>query len=271
MHDTLTHINDSIIFEGLSSADTVNDMSNVIQSVDNQYKDFKFVTEKAIGFDGPKEREITYISPNWNLIVIFVSIVIIVINKLLRQNKLLSSFTLLQKAGVDKYSRKNFLYHNFNFLSTVFSFILLLSMLIFKSLEISSPGLVAAEDYKTYIDIVVYVAAFVLFSYLAIMFYGWILNSPVMSSLQLSLHYFAMSISNIILIVLLMIILFYPYTIWCFVAAVMLLLCFVVRIIKLLDETRLFLNLNFVNIFLYLCTVEILPIMVIAKMIFSVI
>lgn len=271
MNDTLTHKNDIAFSDSLSYTDTADSLCVEMQVIDNQYKDFKFVTEKPIGFNGPKERELTSAGSGWNLIVVFVSLVIIVINKLLRQNRLISSFTSLQKTGVEKYTRKNYLYHNFNLLSTVFSFILLISMLIFKVIEISSPELIRQPDYKTYISIVTYITVFVLFNYLAIMFYGWILKSQVLSSLQLSLHYFAMSISNIILIVFLMIILFYPYVECCVIAAVLLLLIFIVRIIKLLNETRLLINFNFVNIFLYLCTIEILPLMVIAKMIFLII
>ena len=36
-------------------------------------KDFKFVAEKLPRFEGPKEREVTYISATWNFIVFFVS------------------------------------------------------------------------------------------------------------------------------------------------------------------------------------------------------
>ena len=41
----------------------VNDSVNDVLSVaDNHFKDFKFVTEQCAKFEGPKERDVTYIS-----------------------------------------------------------------------------------------------------------------------------------------------------------------------------------------------------------------
>jgi hypothetical protein len=67
-----------------------------------------------------------------------------------------------------------------------------------------------------------------------------------------------------------MLLFFHPYKIFLIITLVILAMFFVATFIKLLIEVRMLSKLNFVNIFLYLCTVEILPVLVISKMIVNV-
>ncbi|MBO5854055.1 MAG: DUF4271 domain-containing protein, partial [Bacteroidales bacterium] len=84
---------------------------------------------------------------------------------------------------------------------------------------------------------------------------------------HVNLHISTMATTNVILMPMMLILFFYPYKFLCVIIIAILLILFSIRFVKLLIEVRMLSKLNFVNIFLYLCTVEILPILIIFKMV----
>ena len=97
MNDTINYI----------TADTVGMMtSDTLVKTYNQYKDFKFITESKGEFDGPKEREVSFVSAGWNFTVLFVMMILIVLNKFFAPQRFASIITLpFQSGGGDKMIR----------------------------------------------------------------------------------------------------------------------------------------------------------------------
>ena len=54
-------------------------------------RNFNFVAEQSSCFEGPKEREVTYISASWNFAILFVVLILMVLNKFLVQQKDMSA------------------------------------------------------------------------------------------------------------------------------------------------------------------------------------
>ena len=118
-----------------------------------------------------------------------------------------------------------------------------------------------------FFDVVVVTATIFIFNYLLTLFYSWLLKTSALLHFHVNLHISTMATTNVILMPMMLILFFYPYKFLCVIIIAILLILFSIRFVKLLIEVRMLSKLNFVNIFLYLCTVEILPILIIFKMV----
>ena len=268
-------MNDTILFH---NADTINnaisDSSDYALCVKNYelYKDFKFVTEQAYKYEGPIEREVTFVSAGWNFIILFVVMILVVINKFFAPKRFAAIITLpFQSGGGEKMIRDNNLFLNFVSLSIVVSFILMISMFIQKFYIIYGRHNILHDNLNFFWKVTLVVTTLLIFEYLLTLFYSWLFKSEGMLLLYLSLLISTMASSTLILIPTIMVLLFYPYKWFFILILVILLMLFIIRFIKLLIEVLMFSKLNFVNIFLYLCTVEILPILVMSKIVLMVV
>lgn len=266
--------------EPFHDADTLND-DVAIDSNDyalcveshELYGDFKFITETTSSpFEGPAEREVTYISAGWNFMVLFTVMVLVVLNKFLAPRRYSTIITLpFQSGGGEKTIRETPSFVNVVSLSVIISFILAVSMFIQKFYLIYGGNSILHDNMNFFWTIAVVVTAVLVFNYLLTLLYSWLFKSESMLLLHVSLLVSIMALATLVLIPTIMILLFYPYKAVFILILVILLMLFALRFIKLLIEVRMLSKLNFVNIFLYLCTVEILPILVICKMILMVI
>ena len=96
-------------------------------------------------------------------------------------------------------------------------------------------------------------------------------NTYALLTVHVNLHVSTMAIASVIFIPIMMVMFFYPYRFLCVIILIILILLYIIRFIKLLIEVRMLSKLNFVNIFLYLCTVEILPVLVMVKIVVNVV
>ncbi len=259
MNNTIQHINDLAIIDSLNVNDSVTSFCCNVQSVDNQYGNFKFISEKSHDFEGPKEREISFIGQNWNFVIIFVALILITINK------------LMNRAEVEKPTRENHSLNEISFFLIIISFILLISMFIHNMLMVYDYKFLKLESFGFYANIVSCTALYFIFNYFSMMFFGWLLNSKNLPSYYLSLNYYILTICNPLLIFILMPILFYPSRLLCVVTIATIVIFYLIKVLKLLKEVRLSSKINFVNIFLYLCTFEIVPILVISKLLIDIV
>ena len=270
MNDTIKLYN----AETINSA-AVNDSTNYELCIKNyelyKYKDFKFVTEQSRPYEGPIEREVSYISAGWNFMVLFMVMIIIVMNKFFAPQRFSSIIIMpFQNGSSDKIIRENNSFFNIISFSIIVSFILLLSMLIQKMFLILGSNNILHDNLDFFMDVVTAVSAFFVFNYLLTLFYSWLFKTEILLVFHVSLHVSVMATCNVLLIPLIMVLLFYPYKFLLIISLIVVSLFFFIRFAKILIEVRMLSKLNFVNIFLYLCTVEILPVLVISKMIFMV-
>ncbi|MBR6774519.1 MAG: DUF4271 domain-containing protein [Bacteroidales bacterium] len=256
--------------------DTVaNDSSDYVMCMNHNelYSDFKFVTETlSTPYKGPVEREVAFVSAGWNFVILFFVMILVVLNKYFAPRRFATIITIpFQGAGSEKVARETPTFFNLVSLSIIISFILIVSMFIQKFYLIYGENYILHDNINFFFDITFSVALMLVFSYLFTLLYSWLFNSEAMIVMYVGLYVSMMASTTLILIPAVMILLFYPYKFIFITILVILLLLFAWRIIKLLIEVRMFSKLNFVNIFLYLCTVEILPILVILKLVLMVI
>ena len=244
-------------------------MSDTIASI-NQYHDFKFVTERYDGFGAPHGREVSYISAGWNFMILFGVMIMIVIGRYFTSQKVFGGVKVsFQRGNVEKNVRDTRASSLFVYLSVVISSILLMSLLIQKTLVIYGANKILYDNFSFYIDVMFAVSAFFVFNYLLMAFYGWMFNNNTLLILHVNSHMSNLEIINIIIIPFLMVLLFYPYKSFCIICMVLITLSYLIYFINFFVEIRLLSKLNFINIFLYLCTLEIIPLLVVFKIVFD--
>ena len=248
--------------------DTASYFCGEVQELDNQYKDFKFITEKPNNSGGPQLREVSFVSAGWNFIILFVVMIVVVLNKFFAPQRFASIIVMpFQGGGGERMFRDNQSFFNIISLSIVASFVLMLSLFVHKVYVIYGDNDILHNNINFFFDIALVVTTVFIYNYLLTSFYSWLFKTDALIQLHVNLHVSTMATTNVLLIPIMMVLFFYPYRFLCMLIVVILLIFFAIRFIKLLIEVRMFSKLNFVNIFLYLCTVEILPILIIFKMV----
>lgn len=245
-------------------------MNDTIKSSE-QYHSFKFVTEKPDGFGAPHLREVTYVSKGWNFMILFAVMILFVVGRYFSSHKFFGQMkTPFQGGSMDKSVREANASSMFTYMSVILSSVLLLSLFLQKIFLVFGDSKILHDDFGFYADVVFAVAAFFVFNYLFMAFYAWMFNNKNLLLFHVNLHISNLEIVNIILIPILMVLFFYPYKFFCILCLILITLMNIIRFIKFFVEIRLFSKVSFVNIFLYLCTLEIIPLLVIFKLIYDV-
>ena len=238
--------------------------------INNPYANFKFVAEASRQYEGPIEREVTYVSAAWNFVILFVVMILMVLNKFLSQQRLSAVISKPFQNGGDRAMRDSQTLFSPSTFFVIISFILMMSLLVQQIFLVYGENRILHDNLPFFMDVAICVSAFLVFNYLLTSFYGWIFKSDSFTHLHFTLHVSAIATCNLMLVPMILLLFFHPYKIFLIITLVILTLFFVATFIKLLIEVRMLSKLNFVNIFLYLCTVEILPVLVISKMIVNV-
>lgn len=257
-------------------ADTINDAT--LDSTDFEfaavndelYKNFNFITETySSSYKGPVDREVSFVSEGWNFVILFIVMIMVVLNKFIAPRRFFSIITMPFNGG-EKMMRESGSYINVISFLTLMSFVLLISMLIQKVYVLFGGNYILHENLRFFSDVAIAVATAFILNYLLVLFYSWLFDAENLIVFHVGLYLSAMSTCNFLLIPSVLIILFYPYKFFLVLSFILVFILFTIRLIKLLIEVRMFAKLNFVNIFLYLCTIEVLPVLIISKMIFMI-
>ena len=236
----------------------------------NPYEDFKFVTEVSCRYGESVEREVTYVSAAWNFVILFVVMILMVLNKFMSQQRLSVVISKPFQNGGDRAMRDSQTLFSPSTFFVIISFILMMSLLIQQIFLVYGGNRILHDNFPFFMNVAICVSAFFVFNYLLTSFYGWLFKSDSMTHLHFTFHISTIATCNLFMVPIILILFFHPYKIFLIVTLVILALFFTATFIKLLIEVRMLSKLNFVNIFLYLCTVEILPVLVISKMIANV-
>lgn len=258
-------MNDTIGFYNV--ADSISDAISHDSIGHGLYENFSFVTEKHSPYAGPIDREVAFVSAGWNFMVLFMVMILLVMNKFFAPQRFSSIMMMPFQGGGEKMIRENNTFLNIVSISIIISFALLLSMLIQKIYLFLGGNDILHDNFNFFVNVVTAVAAVFVLNYLFTLFYSWLFKTESLLVFHVSLHASTMAMANLMLIPLMMVLLFYPYRFLFVVILIVLTILFFIRFIKLLIEVRMFSKLNFVNIFLYLCTVEILPVLIVFKMV----
>lgn len=265
MNDTITYL--PIMTDTLNHETMMDSLQ-----MKNPYKDFRFVTEHPREYKGPVLREVTFVSAGWNFMILFIAMILVVLNKFFAPNRFASMISMsFQNGGGEKLIRENQSFFSLVSLSIIASFILLLSMFVQKIFLVYGGNIILHDNLNFFLNVAMTVTTLLIFNYLLTVAYSWLFKSDALIVIHVNLCVSSMAMGVLLLIPVMMVMLFYPYKFIALSTLIILLLIYLVRLAKLLIETRMLSKLNFVNIFLYLCTIEILPILMIVKMILMVV
>ena len=103
--------------------------------------------------------------------------------------------------------------------------------------------------------------------YLIVTLYGWLFGIEAATTHHEVAHLSTMTVLNIVMSFFGLIIIFYPIKIILIVTSVIILIIMGIRIIKTFFEFQILSKMNLLNIFLYFCTLEIIPLSVAITMI----
>ena len=229
----------------------------------NDTIDFQVVTESITSMLEPRLREIEYVSPSWNFIVVLLAMLLLVINKqlyTLRFHFMLS--LLLQNSDTDKMTREWNPIVSLNGFTIFVSYIAMMALLVQKIVLIYSGNTILYSGWDFYVDVCLFIATILILQYLFISLYGWLFNIETATNHHEVKHLSSMTSLNIMMIVFGLIILFYPVKAILIIIISILLIMTGVRIIKTFFEFQILSKMNLLNIFLYLCSLEIIPLAV---------
>lgn len=239
----------------------MNDTIAFLQEADSlKYQDFHFVSLDLQHYAEPTLRNTDFSVPGWNFSIILALFAIIVLNKYLAPRKFKAMISIFYEGShSDKVLREWNPIYSITGLSVFVSYNLLLSLFIQKIIIIFSGNASYYNSTGFFINIFFLVMLAYIIQYLLIQFFGWLFQVEVNMQRHITLHLSLMASYNLFLMVIILVLIFYPYRFFCILALIILLIPYCVRIFRTYVEIQTFSKLNFVNIFLYLCTLEILP------------
>ena len=122
----------------------------------NPYENFKFVVETSRHYEGPVERDVTYISAAWNFVVLFVVLILMVLNKFMSPQRLSSVISMpFQNGSSDRTMRDSQSFFTPVSFSTIISFILMLSLFVQKIFVVYGGNRILHDNFDFFIDVVI--------------------------------------------------------------------------------------------------------------------
>lgn len=242
-----------------------------ITTNDTIYSSFHFVTEKPDYTIETNIRNTSTFSPWWNMAIILITLLTIALNRSLAYNKF---STIIATFAQNKSSEK--MLREWNPLRSISGTSVFICHIAMMSLYIQHILLIINNDYlfrsfKFYLTICCSIAVFLLFQYLMSNLYGWIINAKKAIQHHTIMRLSAASLNNLILIPMMLIIIFYPSKAICIITGIILFIPYIIRIVKIFFELQILTKLSYINIFLYLCTLEIAPLAVALTMAYRIV
>ena len=225
--------------------------------------DFQIVTENVASTLEPNVRTVEYISPYWNFIVIIMAALFMVLNRqlyTLRFRMMLSVFT--QTSDSDKMTREWNPIMSVNGLMVFISYIALLALIVQKIILVFSGNAILYSSFSFYLDVCAFIAMLCIVQYLVIALYGWLFGIEAATTHHEVTHLSVMAVLNIAMILLGLVIIFYPTKFILIITSSIILIIMAIRIIKTFFDVQILSKMNLLNNFLYFCTLEIIPLSV---------
>ena len=230
--------------------------------------EFQLVTENLTSTLEPEARVMELISPDWNFIVVFSAIILMVLNKqLFTQRFRLMLAISFQSSDYEKMTREWNPIMSVNGLTVFLSYVALIGLLVQKIVLVFSHNTLLYSSFSFFVEICVFVTAYLIIQYLVVTFYGMIFSIEAATSHHVVAHLSAMAVVNVALMVFDLVLSFYPTKIILIITAAIVLIINSIRIIKTFFEFQILSKLNLFNNFLYFCTLEIIPLSVAMTMV----
>ena len=224
---------------------------------------FQIVTENIASTVEPNIRVMEYISPSWNFIVILLAMLFMVINKqfyTMRFRMMLSVLTQASDSG--RMAREWNPIVSVNGLTVFVAYIALMALVVQKIVVVFSENTILYNTFSFYLDVCAFIALLCILQYIVISLYGWLFDIETATTHEEVMHLSTMSIIDIALIILGLIMIFYPTKFILIFISIIILIINGIRIIKTFFDFQMLSKMNLLNNFLYFCTLEIIPLSV---------
>lgn len=233
----------------------------------SEIADFQIVTENIASTLEPNVRVVEYISPSWNILIVFIAMIFMVLNKQLYAARFrVMLFGLLQTSDSEKMTREWNPITSINGLTIFLSYVAVMAIIVQKIILVFSENPMFYDGFGFYLDICSFIMAYLIIQYLFVTFYGWLFPLEAATTHQEVMHLSTMTMLTIIMIVFGLVVLFYPTKIILIITSAIILIITAFRIIKTFFEFQILSKRNLFNIFLYFCTLEIIPLSVAVMM-----
>lgn len=230
--------------------------------------EYQLVTENVATTLEPNLRVVEYISPSWNFIVVFAAIILMLFNKQLFTQRFRMMLSVLSMSSdCDRMTREWNPIVSVNGLTVFISYVALLALVVQKIILVFSRNIILYSGFGFYMDVCVFIMAFMIIQYLIVTLYGWLFGIEAATTHHEVAHLSTMTVLNIVMSFFGLIIIFYPIKIILIITSVIILIIMGIRIIKTFFEFQILSKMNLLNIFLYFCTLEIIPLSVAITMI----
>ena len=219
-----------------------------------------FITSGFEGVINPMVRVTHEVLVGWNLIILAAVLLLVVINKQFypRQFRQLLSVP----GGV---AHTNQLLREWNPTSSfigftfIFSYIIVMALFVQKACVVFSRDVSSFNEFDTYATIVGLVAAWVIARLLILLLIGWLFKQREVVARQLTIQLSISTFSFLLIQPVLWLVLYIPNSIFVWIGIGILLLAALVRTFIEWNDTRVFTKMPSFYIFLYFCTLEIAP------------
>lgn len=234
----------------------------------NDSLDFQFVTDNIASTLEPHVRVISGEAPQWNFVVVFSAILVMVFNKqVFTQHFRMLLTAFYRPFDIDKAVREPNVVINLNAFLIVMTYVAVLSLVIQKIIMVFSGNVILYGDFNFYIEICTFVVAYLLIQHLAATLLGWLFDLEHVVIHHETSHLSSITAINTVMIVLCLVVLFYPKKIFLMIIVSLILIMTGIRLLKLFFEIHFLSKMNYFNIFLYLCSLEIIPMSVVITMV----
>lgn len=258
MNDTL-NFNDIFYFDKLYQSDNQKYTDSISQN-------YMFVTEHAVSEIEPKIRIKNDVVSEWNLLIVLVSFFAIILFKQLYPRK----FRLLYSASYGS-NNLNQLLREWNPTKRFFGYILLVLYLFNISLFLKN-FFFDTNHSLNYSESELFLKIFAIFSivYLSKLFLifllSWLFNTKEATKRYLTLSFSIALNSLIVLLSVLLVVMYNPFKIIYIIGIIVIVAFALYRFIKSFLESMSFTHFSAFYIFLYFCTLEIIPSLILLKL-----
>ncbi|MCQ2316691.1 MAG: DUF4271 domain-containing protein [Bacteroidales bacterium] len=234
--------------------------------------DFQLVTENIASNLDEKTRILENVAPSWNFVVIFSVILGLVLVKQFAAGRMgLVLSMLYQNPDTEKVTRGWNPFTSMTSLLITASYIALTALLIQRAMLVFNGNTTLYGGSDFYLEACIFTSAYIIVQYLLINMAGWLFDTRP-ASLHHSMTHLSMAMSmNFALVLLLLIMSFYPTKFFAVIGLIIFLIFNTIRLIKTFVDLHFLIKGETSKIFLYLCTLEILPFSVALTMVFRLI
>lgn len=219
-----------------------------------------FITNGFEGVINPVVRVTHEVLEGWNLIILAAVLLLVVINKQLypRQFRQLLSVPG-GVAHTNQLLREWSPLRSFIGFSFILSYIIVLTLFVQKACVVFSRDITAYNDFNTFSVILGIVAAWVVLRLLILGFVGWLFKQKEVVTRQITIQLSISTLCFLIIMPIVLMILYIPNSIFVWTGIGIIFVAALTKVILQWHETRVFSKMPSFYIFLYFCTLEIAP------------